>query len=173
MNISLLLTTLSLLSFEIKFQFDDVDHQDFFIFDGFTTTAHLFRRNDSVILYLTNNASFEIYESIPSSPITFKWEDYMINGKKMELSRSQGLLIGHEYHDFVFMSPLSGFYVYDPVPEPILDFKFEDINYGYFLLIVLGVGICLHPKLSGYLGPQFLSYINNSVRSKTIDMEQI
>lgn len=173
MNISLLLTTLSLLSFEIKFQFNDVDHQDFFIFDGFNTTAHLFRRNDSVLLYLTNNSSFEIYKSVPSSPINFKWEDYMINDKEMELLRSQGHIISYEYRNFVFLSPLTGFYDNDPIPEPILDFKFGDINYGYVLLIVLGVGIVLHPKLFGYLGPQILSYINNSVQSKTIDMEQI
>ena len=173
MNISLIFTSLSLLSFEIKFQFDNVDHQDLFIFSGDNTSAHLFRSNDSVILYLRNSKSFEIYESTHLSPITFEWKDYMINGEQMVLSRSQGSIIKDNYQDFVFISPIFEFDENGSIAEPILNFKFEDLNYGYLLIIVFGVGIALHPNLIGYVGPEISRLFSKSVQNETIELEQI
>ena len=88
MEFNLLFGLVSTLSFHIQFIVTHDERQDYFYFSGENETAHLFRENNTVTLYLAKDLNFSIYEADLLGTLSFTWEDFKINGIAMTLVRA-------------------------------------------------------------------------------------
>ncbi len=141
MNFNLLFTALATLSFSVKFQVDSGARQDFFLFEGANQSAHLFRDGESLTLYLQQSDRYTIYKlQLKSSNFTFSWNGYVVNNQQMLLQDSTGNVNDVVFQDFTFSSPIIELLEFDCSVEPVYKLS-NDINYGYIVLIFLGVGL--------------------------------
>ncbi len=144
MEFNLLFGLVSALSFQIQFIVNHDETQNYFYFSGENETAHLFRENNTVTLYLAKDLNFTIYEADILSTLSFTWEDFKINGIAMTLVRENGNVDNSRYNTFTFLSPM--------IHEPILDcstqhfINFKSINYGYLIAIVSIVAVIFDLK---------------------------
>lgn len=82
----------------------DYIYQDYFIFDGNGTKAHLFRNGSTLnLVLLSDNIQRYIINDIMSN-FTFQWEGYLVNGEAMQLFRSTGKLGKLHFHSYTFNS---------------------------------------------------------------------
>ncbi|MCP4458323.1 MAG: hypothetical protein GY816_09930 [Cytophagales bacterium] len=134
MEFNLLFGLVSALSFHIQFIVTHDERQDYFYFSGENETAHLFRENNTVTLYLAKDLNFSIYEADFLGTLSFTWEDFKINGIAMTLVRANGNVESSKYNTFTFLSPM----IHEPLlvcsTQPVMTFK--SINYGYLIAIV-------------------------------------
>lgn len=145
MDFSLFFSIVASLSFTIKYTVNSNDKQGYFFFKGDNSSAHLYRENRILNLYIQSNSSYELYE-FPnvSREFSFTWKDYKIDGKNMIMIRSNGKVVGLEFSGYTFLSP----YI-DIIHDQKVDSKLEPIyqnspiNYGFILLIVLCIGVLL------------------------------
>ena len=63
MNFTILFHIIGRLNFHVIFESNVYYTQDFFIFEGGNSSAHLYRDNKTVYLYLYHNRDFELYQS--------------------------------------------------------------------------------------------------------------
>ena len=93
MNINFLYTIVTGLCFTVKFDLDENNNQDYFVFDGPNTTVHLFRENRTLTLVFQSNFSFHRYQtSNVTKPFIFSWDGFRVNDKTMKLIKSTGNL---------------------------------------------------------------------------------
>lgn len=149
MNFNILFNIVANLSFTIDFYNSDESYQDFFIFNGDNTSANLFRKNDTIILYLKLINDFEIYnlDNITDS-FSFSWSKFTINNEQMKCVKNSTEIKNLKFTNFTFISPIIDIYS-DFIVEPLLETlgKFNGFNYGYLVLITVFVGIILKSKI--------------------------
>lgn len=146
MNINFVYTLVTSLAFTVVFDVNDSQKQNYFLFGGEETSAHLFRVNDTVTLYLGDRDSNAIYQTGNiNSGFTFSWDGYLINNMYMNNTRYIGNLGSLEFDSFTFLSPLMEILetcvISEPCPGSL--YQCEGTKYGLVTLIVLGIGLLL------------------------------
>lgn len=151
MNFNLVFTALTTLLFSVKFRINSEARQDFFIFKGVNQSANLFREEEILKLYLTQNEGYELHSCMLQSPnFTFSWSGYMVDDEKMKVQDSVGSINKLFYDEFTFISPIIELSTppFEDDVEPI--YSFIGINYWYIVLIVLVIGVLFEMKTSGF-----------------------
>ena len=148
MNFNLVFSLVSSLSFIIKFEVDSNERQDYFLFAGHNNTAHLYRENRTLLLHITQqhgkmlaiyNASLEDYN------FTFSWSGFQINDRMMKKQRSVGQIGQLEFEHFTFISPVVDVADLQCSIDSII-YDVENVNYWYFLFMMLAVAIIFDSK---------------------------
>ena len=144
MNFNVLFALAANLNFTINFLIDSQITQDFFIFEGEDSSAHLYRENDTIKLYLQYMNKSELYIQEIKDTLEFSWEGYKINGTKMKKIKGDGEL-NPQFTAFTFSSPILSV---EPLNErAVLSLpNSSNINYGYVVGIVLLVAIVFDSK---------------------------
>ncbi len=148
MNFNILFTLLSTLSFTLHFDNTPDQRQDFFIFDGENSTAHLFRENRTLILYIRQSENYTIYRYVNvSDKFAFTWDGYRVNKREMTEFESNGNISNNNNMTFIgytILSPitfnhddLACDYVAEKVYQP------SKMNYGYLILIVFVIAVLM------------------------------
>ena len=145
MNINFLYSLLVSLCFTVKFDVNNASKEDYFILNGHNTSAHLYRQNQTIKLFLRSNASYKHLEMRNvTDQFVFEWSGFKVNNAKMETVISEGDLNLLCFDSYTFISPTLDF-----VKEEVVTIserswiQNRDINYGFFVLIVIGVGLLL------------------------------
>ena len=145
MDFNLLFTLVASLSFSIKFNIDTNSKQDFFIFSGENTTAHLFRDNETLNLFLETISGYKLYQiSNITTEFEFSWNEFKVDGRQMEIVRSHGKLCTFQFNGYTFLSPWI-----DVIPNQVVEhhqelvYRKSDIKYDLLALIVLAIGLLL------------------------------
>ena len=146
MNINFVFNVVVSLSFVSRFNVTIDERQDYFIFNGNGTTAHLSRSNKTVSLVLISDNSYELYQTYNvTNNFTFKWNGFTIDEQKMYRVNSSGKIDQIQFDSYSFLSPYLElekeeleFY---PCEQPV--FSCDVINYGFIALIMFGIGIGL------------------------------
>ena len=147
MNLQVVFHFIATLTFVFKFSVNLDSQQDYFYFEGTNQSAHLLRSQKVVTLHLNQGENFSIFhETVNQSTFTFSWIGFKINGKPMNLTKSEGDTSEFNYSSLLFMSP-----ILDEIeefssncPEQIL--QYNSVNYWYIVLIVLTIGVSLNLK---------------------------
>ena len=159
MDFNLLFAVLTSFSFILKFSVDSSEKQDFFLFNGVNTSAHLYRENTSIYLYLAKEHNISIYNaSLFSNYIEFSWDDFVLNNVKMELMRAAGEVSNLNFNAFTFTSPIIDFACLDVecnIFEPLHQLK--NVNYGYIIAIMIFIAIILTESKA--VGSKFIDHI--------------
>ena len=146
-NINFLYTLLTGLCFTVKFDLDGNSKQDYFVFNGPNTTAHLFRENSTLKLVFHLNSSFNWYQtSNLTNPFKFTWDGFRVNDKTMKLVKSSGNLTNFHFNGYTFISPYIEVLQDDSVEYYTVEesiFQCQDINYGIFVIIAFAVGLLM------------------------------
>ena len=158
MNFTILFHIIGNLNFHVQFSLDSNYMQDFFIFQGGNSTAHLYRNNETVSLYLRDDERFELYQTNILNKLEFTWKGFQINGTDMKLIKSTGNTSMDYLNEFIFISP-----VIDLQPGIMLEMSklnnnesesrfisppnSKDVNYGYIAAIILIFAIALELKM--------------------------
>lgn len=166
MNINFVYSLTVGLSFIVRFNVNLDSKQDYFLFNGDNSTAHLFRQNQTIKLFLQCNTSYRHFE-MPNvtNQFTFEWKGYTINNKNMNIVSSKGdKLNGLTFDAYTFLSPILHFAEHrkeaiEIYHEPLV--QCQDINYGFFVIIVFAVGVVLQ---LGIIGPKVFEHIIKSYR---------
>ena len=150
MNFTLLLTTVSTLSFTINFKVSDDSTQDYFIFEGDNQTAHLFRENSTLYLRCTQLDRIAIYKTeLTDVDFRFSWLDHIVNGRVMEMLKKDDDFTAMSFEHYVLISPQ---FVEEDVNLKCTvnpSYEVHGTNYWYIAAIVVVVAIIgrSHPLL--------------------------
>ena len=158
MNFTILFHIIGNLNFHVQFSLDSNYMQDFFIFQGGNSTAHLYRNNETVSLYLRDDEGFELYQTNILSKLEFTWKGFQINGTDMKLIKSTGNTSMDYLNEFIFISPIidlqpgimlemSNFNNNESESRFISPQNSKDVNYGYIAAIILIFAIALELKM--------------------------
>ncbi len=151
MNFNVLFTTVSALKFVIDFPVNLNETQDYFYFEGYNNTAHLFRKNATLLLHLSQNNGEEnaLYNTtLHGKNFQFSWNGFKVNEEKMMLHSSKGLISELEFEHFSFLSAIVEPLDIECTFEPIY-YDMEKVNYWYFLIMMFVVGIIFESKTHG------------------------
>ena len=89
------------------FIFATEERQDYFIFEGTNQAAHLFRENETLILHMSCNTEYIIFNaSIEQETFQFSWSGFEVDGKKMVLQGSHGKMGSLEFENITFLAPI-------------------------------------------------------------------
>ena len=138
MNFHILFQTIAELSFVVHFEVSDGKYQDFFLFKGNQSKAHLYRENDVLNLFVHCKNGFSYYKrNNISSNFAFSWPGFIINDTKMNAVNQTDENV-FDFTDFEFISPVMEFYDHYTL-EPIVNSlgEIKGLNYGYLTLIVI------------------------------------
>ena len=134
--------------------------QDFFIFQGENSSAHLYGNNGTVSLYLRDNKGFQLYQSSILNKLEFSWRGFKVNGTALEMVKSFGSTNMDDLNEFTFISP-----VLDLKPDILMEtcalntdetiskgkyissLSLKNVNYGYIAAIILIFAIALELKM--------------------------
>lgn len=182
MNINLLYSLVTILSFIITFDVNNLQRQDYFLLDGNGTSAHLFRYNETVYLLLRSKSNYELYQgSVSDNIFEFKWDDFSINNQSMMLNNSSGGVIDTSYNTFTFLNPN---FVHDndigkiSNAEQLHQYP-GNTNYSVVVFIVLGIGLLLKSdKVALKVYSSLLKNVNNEevfddTESAYVEMESL
>ena len=158
MNFTILFHIIGNLNFHVQFSLDSNYMQDFFIFQGGNSTAHLYRNNETVSLYLRDEKGFELYQTNILNKLEFSWRGFQINGTDMKLIKSTGNTSMDYLNEFTFISPIidlqpgimleaSNFNNNESESRFISPQNSKDVNYGYIAAIMLIFAIALELKM--------------------------
>lgn len=146
MNVNFIFSLAVSLDFTVRFAIDSSkESEDYFIFSAENVTAHLYRRNATLKLFLRTNSSYRQYEANGANDIfDFTWEDFLVDEQPMTIVKSQGQMGYFKFDGYTFVSPIYEIWNHQPaiaVQEPV--FQCEGQNYGLIVLIVVVVGLLL------------------------------
>ena len=158
MNFTILFHIIGNLNFHVQFSLDSNYMQDFFIFQGGNSSAHLYRNNKTVSLYLRDEKGFELYQTNILKELEFTWKGFQINGSDMKLIKSTGNTSMDYLNEFIFISPIidiqpgimleaSNFNNNESESRFISPQNSKDVNYGYIAAIILIFAIALELKM--------------------------
>ena len=158
MNFTILFHIIGNLNFHVQFSLDSNYMQDFFIFQGGNSTAHLYRNNETVSLYLRDDERFELYQTNILNKLEFSWRGFQINGTDMKLIKSTGNTSMDYLNEFIFISPIidlqpgimleaGNFNNNESESRFISPQNSKDVNYGYIAAIILMFAIALELKI--------------------------
>ena len=87
---------------------NEIDQQDFFMFEGVNSTAHLHRYNQTIYFQMNNGIKTMIYKTDIENMLEFSWIGFKVNGSEMVkvLSNCDISMI---FNTFTFLSPLENF----------------------------------------------------------------
>lgn len=143
MNFSLFFALVSTLTFSLHFEIDCNETQDYFIFQSSNNTAQLYRRNNTLILFLKQDGAYEIYNYNVTNNFEFSWDGYKVNNEKMVCVRTLGQVDALSFNAYTFLSPILNFYrvtdLLDEPDEPEPVFGCKEVNYGYIAFILIAV----------------------------------
>ena len=150
MNFTILFQLIGNLNFNLSFELSQSVTQDFFIFNGLNSSAHLYRVNKDIYLLLYQNDQFERYQSSVLSKLHFSWVDFSFNGTCMKKVKSTGDINMTDLNQFTFLSPVLDFQPHISTElEPMQSIKLSDVNYGYIagLMLIFALAIELKVKI--------------------------
>lgn len=159
MNFNILINFVSCLSFTIDFNVSDEYYQDFFLFNGNNSNAHLFRKNTTLILYLNHMNDYNLYKFYNvTKNFSFQWPKFTINNTDMHQYKSNINGNTWNFTNFTFISPKLGLCdIYSSELShphlPISNFK-----YTYFIIIMIIAVIVLKSDIKTF------KYLLNSIR---------
>ena len=106
---SIFLTTFFSLTFVLNFDVNKNIYQDYFIFHGNDTSAHLFRENNTINLVLMSDENYVIYQSNVTNSFIFEWDGFIINDEKMKLRTNQLMFDVNQltFYNYTFISSFS------------------------------------------------------------------
>ena len=144
MDYFILFNTIAQLSFTIQYNVSHDNFQEFFVFHGNQSHAKLFREYNLIKLYLncTNNVNYYKLET-NSTSFDFSWPELSINHIQM-YSVNHSDTKNCDFNHFKFISPFVQ--LHDPCGyQPLVNSfgNMENINYGYFVLIMVFVILSL------------------------------
>ena len=170
MNFNLILNLVSTLSFSLKFGNNMEMHQDYFIFEGDNTSAHMFRDTCTLYLYLRQGLEYSIYHLNVSDSFVFTWDGYLINGTNMK-QNDIGDISELIFENFTFVSPLLEVDTNRDMTPELIKRKnsSRDIKYWHILLIVIGLCIFLELKILLWI----FSYNATSNQTVEVDDENV
>ena len=90
MNFNILFAIVGNLKFIITFLVNEQAKQEYFIFEGVNTTAHLHRYKQAVYLQLSNDVKTTLYRTDIENMLEFSWSGFKINGTEMVKVGSNG-----------------------------------------------------------------------------------
>ena len=146
MNINFVYNVVVSLSFVSRFNVTIDERQDYFIFNGNDTAAHLSRSNKTVSLVLISGNNYELYQTHNvTNNFTFKWNGFTIDEQKMDHINSSGKIEQLEFDSYSFLSP------YLELEKEELEFYSceqavfgcKEINYWVIALIMFAIGLGL------------------------------
>ncbi len=106
MELAALFTIALSVNFSARFQINNKTYQDFVIFDGVLSNAHLFRENKTISLSYTHQNSVSVYQkNSTSSVIQFEWP-MLINHERMQLVRGGGDISTPQFNSFTLFDPI-------------------------------------------------------------------
>ena len=147
MNFNFLFGIVGSLNFIITFLLNEKDRQDFFMFEGVDSTAHLHRYNHTIYLQLNNRTTTMLYKTDIKNMLEFSWPGFKVNGSEMEkVGSSEAFPL--TFNTFTFLTPIVGFSCLNiSNEEKIVGFQtITNTNYGYIVGIVLIVAIVFDIK---------------------------
>ena len=83
MNFNFLFGIVGNLNFIITFLLNEKDQQDFFMFDGVDSAAHLHRYNQTIYLQLNNGTTSMLYKTDIENMLEFSWTGFKVNRTEM------------------------------------------------------------------------------------------
>ena len=141
MNFHIAFQTFAALTFTVRYNLSNDTYQDFFIFQGNQSQAHFYRTDNVIKLYLNHKDSFSSYKlGNISSEFWFSWSGLMINDTKMQIVH-EGKTKNVRFDNFTFISPILD--IYESYEMQPLIKEITDINYGYFVLMMIAVVLVL------------------------------
>lgn len=145
MSLNFLYNLLASLVIIITFDVDSNEKQDYFVFHGDNSTAYLFRTDNVLQLSITTNYGFRHYETTEiTTQFTFTWDGFKINGRAMQIIRSNGNISDLDFTGYTFLSPSIDIdQRLECNEEQPLRLLCSKTNYGLLALIVLGIGVLL------------------------------
>ena len=161
MNFTILFQFVGSLNFHVVFFLNSYSIQDMFFFEGGNSSAHLYRNNNTVSLYVRNNRSFEIYQTEILNQLNFSWRGYKVNGTDMKRIKSSGSTENmNDLNEFTFLSP-----ILDLQPDvlneicnlnsekpmvrgmSVSSLNLKNVNYGYIAGIILIFAFAIEMKM--------------------------
>ena len=147
MNFNFLFGIVGNLNFIITFLLDEKDQQDFFLFDGVDSAAHLYRYNKTIYLQLNNGTTTMLYKTDIENMLEFSWTGFKVNGTEM-VKVGSNVTFPMTFNTFTFLTPLVSFSCLN-ISNAEKSMTFQNAmntNYGYIVGIVLLVAIVFDIK---------------------------
>ena len=147
LNLSFIFGTIVSLSFVLKFDVNSNAYQDYFIFHGNMTAAHLYRTNKTINLEFLSGNNFSLYQVYNTkNPFEFAWNGFRINEQRMNLVNYSGKADNLSFNNYTFFSPYIELekdvkLMSENYQEPL--FQYSETNYSILALIVLCIGLVL------------------------------
>ena len=136
MNFVLLLTTVSTLSFTVRFRVNNERQQDYFIFEGVNQSAHLFRQNSTLYLRCMQEERIALYETnLTDNHFNFSWLDFMIDNRAMKSTIKGENITEMKFDYFVLISPQFEDTNLDYTVNP--NYELHGVNYWIIVGIVI------------------------------------
>ena len=160
MKFTILFHLIGGLNFHVQFSLHSHSTQDFFIFQGENSSAHLYRENRTVSLYLREDKDFEVYQMHILNELKFSWREFKVNGIDMKKIKSTGVTNMEGLNGFMFLSPvvdlqadalmnLCSHNVSETITEGevMQSLNFKNVNYGYIAGAILIIVMALELKI--------------------------
>ena len=176
MNFTVLFHLIGNLNFHVQFSLHSDNTQDFFIFQGENSSAHLYRNNETVSLYLRDDKDFELYQIRILNELEFSWRGFKVNGTDMRKIKSTGVTNMEGLNEFTFLTVVVDLQadvlmnLYSPnISETITEgefmqsLNFKNVNYGYIagIMLLIVVGLELKIKIPLIIERLFGQQIEN------------
>ena len=139
MNLNFIFNTVVALNFVVEFNVSPQSSQDYFLFSGIDSSAHLYRKNNTIWLYLKHGQEHQTMNYENKEPtFTFNWSSKTINDNPMSNHSDMNM----SFDAYTFLSPILNIQQPHPVvAEPI--FHCGETNYKLIALIIFAVGLGL------------------------------
>lgn len=160
MNFTILFHVIGTLNFHVQFSLHSDYMQDFFIFQGGNSSAHLYRNNGTVSLYMRDDKGFQLFQVDILNKLEFSWGGFKINGTEMKMIKSTGSIDMDDLNEFTFLSPVINLQpdilmetcilnTNETINESkiISSLNHKNVNYGYIAVIILIFAIALELKM--------------------------
>ena len=137
MNLNFIYSAVVALNFVVKFHVSSEEKQDYFLFTGPNSTAHLYRTNNTLWLYLGNGEENRVMKCKVDNPtFTFDWISKTVDDNLM----SNFSNIDVWFDAYTFLSPILE--IQQPsTPTPIV--QGVKINYLLIALLIVSIGLGL------------------------------
>ena len=160
MNFTVLFQIIGSLNFQVRFSLNSYNTQDFFIFQGEYSSAHLYRNNETLSLYLRDDTDFELYQTNILNELEFSWRGFKVNGTDMLKIKSTGSTGMDDLNEFTFLSPVLDLQadilmedcsvnVNETITESevMQSLNFRNVNYGYIAGVILIIVMALELRM--------------------------
>ena len=160
MNFTVLFHLIGSLNFHVQFSLHSDNTQDFFFFQGENSSAHLYRNNETVSLYLRDDKEFELYQIHILNELDFSWRGFKVNGTDMRKIKSTGVTDMEDLNEFTFLSPIVDLQadilmnLCSPNAseritegEVMQSLNLKNVNYGYIAGIMLLIVMALELRI--------------------------